>query len=721
MYFVHSLKPLNNSVMKKRWILLSCCMGISLLSQAQKNRQAPYTAYLFTYFTGNDESVRFALSNDGYHYKALNNNRPVLGSDTISATGGVRDPHILRRDDGKGFYMVATDMHTAKNGWGPNKAIVLMQSGNLTDWKTHSINIAESYPQYAAADRVWAPQTIFDPATGKYMVYWSMRLGAQDSDKIYYAYANKDFSALASTPQVLFAPPAGTVCIDADIIPKGGKYHLFFKHAGGDKNGIKKAVSNKLTSGYVFQDKTLEQTADEVEGSGIFPLNNSADYILMYDVYRNGRYEFARSSDLEHFTAINADISMDFKPRHGTVMPVTAAEAAALTRKWLSPEQVMLSAEAPGVKQINKNIDTATNTLVLQLKPGYDPAQLKPVFGKFPNTTVKPAGKNKYTINMAGARPFTFTVKAMETHNPVLDGYYADPDVMYSEKTGKYYIYPTSDGFDNWSGTYFKVFSSPDLVHWTDEGKIIQLGTDVTWADRNAWAPCIEEKKVNGQYKYYYYFTAAQKIGVAVADSPTGPFKDSGRPLIDKRPEGIKGGQEIDPDVFTDPKSGKSYLYWGNGYLAAAELAEDMISLVPGTTKIITPDRTFREGTNVFFRNGKYYFTWSENDTRDADYRVRYGFADAPDGKITVPENNLVIAKDPAAGIYGTGHHAVLQVPGKDEWYIVYHRFNYPNGINMGSAAGYNREVCIDRMTFDAQGNIITVTPTHAGIVPVTR
>lgn len=302
--------------------------------------------------------------------------------------------------------------------------------------------------------------------------------------------------------------------------------------------------------------------------------------------------------------------------------------------------------------------------------------------------------------------------------NPVLKGYYADPEVLYAEKTGKYYIYPTSDGFTNWSGTYFKVFSSPDLGDWKDEGVILQLGTDVTWAKANAWAPCIIEKKINGRYKYFYYFTAAQKIGVAVADDPTGPFTDSGKPLIDKFPEGVTRGQQIDPDVFTDPETGKSYLYWGNGYMAVAELGEDMTSLVPGTTVIMTPDRKYNEGTYVFYRKGKYYFTWSENDTRDPNYRVRYGTADGPVGKITVPANNLVIAKDTAAGIYGTGHHSILQIPGKDEWYIVYHRFHYPDGIKMGRAAGYNREVCIDRITFDEAGNIIPVRPTHQGIAP---
>jgi hypothetical protein len=322
-------------------------------------------------------------------------------------------------------------------------------------------------------------------------------------------------------------------------------------------------------------------------------------------------------------------------------------------------------------------------------------------------------------VNIKGQQPQTWNVIAKENHNPVLEGYFADPDVLYSEKTKKYYIYPTSDGFNGWSGTYFKAFSSADLVNWKDEGVIVDLLKDVSWAKRNAWAPCIIEKKVNGQYKYFYYFTAAQKIGVAVADDPAGPFTDMDKALIDKKPEGVRGGQEIDPEVFTDPQTGKSYLYWGNGYMAVAELNEDMISLKQETLSIIKVDRTFREGTTVFYRKGVYYFLWSEDDTRSENYRVRYGTSDSPTGPITIAENNLVIAKDPAAGIYGTGHNSVLQIPGTDEWYIVYHRFNYPKGITMGSAAGFNREVCIDKMEFNADGTIKQATPSHAGVNPL--
>ncbi|MFA6582432.1 MAG: family 43 glycosylhydrolase, partial [Paludibacter sp.] len=276
-----------------------------------------------------------------------------------------------------------------------------------------------------------------------------------------------------------------------------------------------------------------------------------------------------------------------------------------------------------------------------------------------------------------------------------------------------------SDGFTNWSGNYFKCFSSYNLVDWKDEGVIIQLGKDVTWADRNAWAPCIVEKKIDGVYKYFYYFTAAQKIGVAVADNPAGPFIDSGKPLLDKRPDGVNRGQVIDPDVFTDPATNKSYLYWGNGFMAGAELNDDMTSIKPETTTILKPDKSFREGTYVFFRKGIYYFMWSEDDTRSENYQVRYGVASSPLGKILIPKENLVIAKNKEAGIYGTGHNSVLQIPGKDEWYIVYHRFNYPKGIKMGDAAGFNREVCIDKMEFNADESIKQVIPTHKGIDPV--
>ncbi len=348
--------------------------------------------------------------------------------------------------------------------------------------------------------------------------------------------------------------------------------------------------------------------------------------------------------------------------------------------------------------------------------------------GNVDNTHLNPKGSK--VIASIAARELVKSIPALERYycpqpdiitefpadninNPVLQGYFADPEIMYSEKTGKYYLYPTSDGIDNWDGYYFKAFSSEDLKNWEDEGVILDFHKDLSWADKNAWAPAIIEKRMSGgSYKYYYYFSADKKIGVAIADSPTGPFKDAlDKPLIDYRLNGQVGGQQIDPDVFQDSVTGKYYLYWGCGYLAVAELNEDMTSLKSGTAKLITPPH-FTEGTYVFYRNGKYYFLWSENDTRDENYRVRYAVSDSPTGPLNVPDDNIILAKIPEQGIYATGHNAVIQIPGTDEWRIVYHRFRRPDAINMGWAAGYHREVCIDRLEFNEDGSIRPIKPT---------
>jgi arabinoxylan arabinofuranohydrolase len=109
---------------------------------------------------------------------------------------------------------------------------------------------------------------------------------------------------------------------------------------------------------------------------------------------------------------------------------------------------------------------------------------------------------------------------------------------------------------------------------------------------------------------------------------------------------------------------------------------------------------------------------WSEDDTRSPNYKVRYGTRKSPLGKITTPENNIVIQKNLDQEILGTGHNSAIKVPGKDEWDLVYHRFTYPKGKSMGRKAGFHREVCIDKLEFDANGNILEVKPTLKGIEP---
>ncbi|MCX2473476.1 family 43 glycosylhydrolase [Pedobacter sp. MC2016-05] len=386
--------------------------------------------------------------------------------------------------------------------------------------------------------------------------------------------------------------------------------------------------------------------------------------------------------------------------------------------------ELFYTSKAKGVKLNNIDIDTINSVITIPVHPDLDldkfdlkitpTAKVSFSRGKGNFNT----GPVLYRMSIQGKGEKEWKVFIKKWGNPVLPGLFADPDIIYSQKTKRYHIYPTSDGFTNWSGTYFKSFSSSDLANWRDDGEVLNL-KDVSWAKGNAWAPAIIERIISGKYRYFYYYCADKKIGVAVGDHPMGPFKDTDKALLDTRPEGfLKKGQTIDPDVFEDPKTGKFYLFWGNGFMAGAELNDDMISIKKETIKELTP-KSYTEGTHVFYRDGRYYFLWSENDTRDPNYRVRYGTSNSPLSGIISPKDNIILSRIDEHGIYATGHNSTIKVKGKNEWYMIYHRFSFPHGIHMGREAGYNREVCIDRMGFEDDGAIKIITPTHQGIKPI--
>ncbi|MGW2913468.1 family 43 glycosylhydrolase [Streptomyces asoensis] len=363
----------------------------------------------------------------------------------------------------------------------------------------------------------------------------------------------------------------------------------------------------------------------------------------------------------------------------------------------------------PGLK-VDALLDNAAGKVTLPLKEGTDLTSLAPEFTLAHGAAISPASGSThdftrpvtYEVTGSDGTKRTWTVSALIMKSPVLPGLNADPNIVRFGDT--FYMYPTTDGFDGWSGTQFKAYSSTDLVHWTDHGVILDLGPDVSWADSRAWAPTIAEK--NG--KYYFYYCADANIGVAVSDSPTGPFKDAlDKPLLKA---GQYSGQMIDPAVFTDD-DGRSYLYWGNGHAYVVPLGDDMVSFDASEVTDITPSG-YNEGSFVVKRRGTYYFMWSENDTRDENYRVAYATGPSPTGPWT--KRGVVLEKDLSLGIKGPGHHSVVQVPGTDDWYIAYHRFAIPGGD------GTHRETTVDRMEFDADGLIKKVVPTLTSVDPVT-
>ena len=541
-----------------------------------------------------------------------------------------------------------------------------MKSKDLVNWTHSKIVLKEDFKEhFSDAYWVWAPQTIYDKKAKKYMIYFTLQRTGDGRKSLvtYYAYANKDFTGFESEPKVLFNAKYG--CIDNDIIERNGVYHMFYKgnikNAEGKEiqNGIQQATSKNLKGPWKEDFKFIDAYADSktgVEGSGVFKLNDKDEYVLMYDLYGSGRYEYQTSKDLNTFSTKPESFRKDFFPRHGTVCSVTKDEMERLQQKW------------------------------------------------------------GYVLN----RSYT------GQGNPILPGFHADPEILYSNKTGKYYIYSTTDGKPGWGGYKYYVYSSSDLKEWKNEGVALDAKSDqISWANGNLWAPAaVEVKQKNGSYKYYLYFSARpndngrKQMGVAVSDSPTGPFVDLGHPLLAKNHPGCKG-QLIDVDVFIDPVSKKPYLYWGNSFMAGAELEPSMTKIKDETVTVMTPkggslkDYAYREAPYVFYRNGLYYFMWSVDDTGAANYHVAYGTSKSPLGPIEVAKDPIVLIQDPQHEIYGTAHNSVIQKPGTDEWYIVYHRIN-KDYIHF--QPGVHREVCIDKMEFNADGTIKRVIPTHKGI-----
>ena len=649
-------------------LMMTLALGMPMNAHAAKKAaKQNFAGYLFAYFEGSggkQEHLRFAISEDARNWYALNDNQPVIASDSISTSGGIRDPHILRGEDGC-YYIVATDMNTMKNGWKDNPGIVLMKSKDLVNWTHSKIVLKEDYKKhFSDAYWVWAPQTIYDKKAKKYMIYFTLQRTGDGRKSLvtYYAYANKDFTGFESEPKVLFKAKYG--CIDNDIIERNGVYHMFYKgnikNAEGKEiqNGIQQATAKKLKGPWKEDFKFIDAYADSktgVEGSGVFKLNDKDEYVLMYDLYGSGRYEYQTSKDLNTFSTKPESFRKDFFPRHGTVCSITKDEMERLQQEW------------------------------------------------------------GYVLN----RSYT------GQGNPILPGFHADPEILYSNKTGKYYIYSTTDGKPGWGGYKYYVYSSSDLKEWKNEGVALDAKNgQISWANGNLWAPAaIEVKQKDGSYKYFLYYSAnpkekgGKKMGVAVADSPVGPFVDFGKPIVEKSPVGW--GQQIDVDVFIDPVSKKPYLYWGNGYMAGAELEPSMTQVKDETITVMTPkggnlkDYAYREAPYVFYRNGLYYFMWSVDDTGSPNYHVAYGTSKSPLGPIEVAKEPIALIQDPQHEIYGTAHNSVIQKPGTDEWYIVYHRIN-KDYIHF--QPGVHREVCIDKLEFNADGTIKRVVPTHEGI-----
>lgn len=344
----------------------------------------PYSNYLFVYFPANDnENIYYALSNDGFNYTAMNGGKRVVAADTVSVKKGLRDPHVMRGPDGW-FYMVNTDMKSAE-GWASNRGIVMMKSKDLINWKHSTVHFPDRYKgkNFANVTRVWAPETIWDydhenkdGSKGRPLVYFSLLTndGTIEFDQVYFAYANEDFTDLESDPIFYFSRGKSTIDMDIVYNPADKYYHAFYKNEGD--GGISKVRALELTkangtkpANWYRKKDGLQQTTEAVEGAGIFKLINQGTWILMYDCYMNGHYQFTSSTDLENFTFVqNTEMKGAFTPRHGTVIPITAAETAALMKAFPTPDfepRVIEEPDSIGVCDGKKVVAPCSGTKII--------------------------------------------------------------------------------------------------------------------------------------------------------------------------------------------------------------------------------------------------------------------------------------------------------------------------------------------------------------------
>ncbi len=275
--------------------------------------------------------------------------------------------------------------------------------------------------------------------------------------------------------------------------------------------------------------------------------------------------------------------------------------------------------------------------------------------------------------------------------NPVLDNNLYVCDVEAREFEGRLYLYGTY-GNDS---SIFHVYSTDDMKNWIDHGVVFSV-SDVKWIKANSlWAPdCVF---VNGTY-YLYYSIPSGEMGVAKSEKPFGPFVDLGKINV----------EGIDPSVLID--DGQVYLFWGqmNG-VRAAKLKDNMMEIDESsiTQPLTVEEHGMHEGSSVRKINGKYYYVYTDTHRRGKATCQGYSVSNEP---LTVYKYKNVIVDCFSCDPESWNNHGCIQQY-KGEWYIFYHRAT-------GAVYGWNnpRQLCIEKIKFDKDGNIEEVLPTSSGI-----
>ncbi len=602
--------------------------------------------YLFVTFNGEKtpltEQIYLGLSPDGRNWEALNDAKPVL----VSPLGekGVRDPFIIRSPDGKKAWLLATDLSIHLNPvW---KRAATAGSKSIVIWESSDL-VTWSEPRLVKispedAGCTWAPEAVYDDEAGDYLVFWSAANGRDNFAKFrVWAARTKDF--------VTFGEPFIYIdrdypVIDTTIVRDNGLYYRFTKHEG--ERTIFLETSEKLAGPWREHSDFSLANQEGYEGPACFQLTPAsagkpAAWCLLLD-------HFTKGAGYQPF------ITTDLAGGKFTAAP-----------------------------------------------------DIKFPF-RFRHGTVIPVSASEYTRLKAAYPSAPKTFKA--SGNPLItDAFTADPAALVHKDI--VYVYVGEDAAPNdkhhgYVMPRWLCYSSTDMVNWTAHGSPLKP-TDFAWARDSAWASQVIEHKG----RFYWYATVAHAtvrgmaIGVAVSDSPTGPFVDArGSALVtnDMTKATKIGWDDIDPTVWIDEK-GRPWLFWGNQKCYYAPLKDNMTEF-DGPIQVIADDQVpaFTEAPWIHKRGNLYYLSYATGFPE----RIAYSTATSLEGPWT-PRGLL----SEGAFNSNTIHQAIVTFKGRD--YFFYH-----NGgrqvPDMGTS--FRRSVCVDYLHYNADGTIKRIVQTSEGI-----
>lgn len=710
--------------------------NVNIETYSTISAEKPDVAYLFAYFLGNSpeqERLSYAVSTDGYNFKALNGGSAVWQSSV--GTKCLRDPYIFKGEDGF-YYMLATDMKSSL-GWNSNRNLLSAKSTDLVHWFDEtSIEIANRYSNMQGADRAWAPQAIYDPEKGSYMIYFAARVpGRDDRTIMYYAYS-RDMKTLDTEPQLLFAPKNGNDAIDSDIINVGGKYYMYYKNETNKR--IYLATADHASGPY-SEIKQVSEGSLGVEGPNIYKLIGSNKWLMMSDAYGDGYYVMQETTDLVNFSTVDrSGYSFNFTPRHGYVIPINADQYTALINAFPSE----------GVTPINTGIKSVT----MRVDLGADLSQVP----KIASAEYSNGGTCDMSFDWGGfsvndvdtSKPGVYNVQGIIKSSSEL---YADPFI---KERADPYIVDGKDGYYYFTASY-PAYGSVDrgydriiLRRSNTVGGLANAEEKTIWKahsggilSKHIWAP--EMHYIGGAWYIFFAAGASDDIWAirpyvlkCSGDPYNGSWTECGQMQASSGDSDSFSSFSLDMTYFEN--NVRHYVIWaeikGDSSLFMAEIDPSQPwKLISKPILLTKPEYNWElvnnrvnEGAAVLKTDKKVYVFFSASGT-GSEYCVGRLEADINSDLMNTNSwkklSSPVLSTADVKGCAGPGHNCFVRDE-KGNLLIVYHA--RPDSHSSQACGTYNKDPLYDpcrhtrikRVAFDGNGAPVINLSDEAELAP---